>query len=130
MALLPQWSEEEKRAFLGQQFEAQHVYYRQQYPNAEFQIIVCDGTDAGRLYVDHRQQDIRIVDITLLPPFRGMGIGSFYLRRLIESARHAGKSLSIHVERNNRALGLYRRLGFRTVNDSHPIYVLMSWHLS
>jgi ribosomal protein S18 acetylase RimI-like enzyme len=48
------------------------------------------------------------------------------LRELQEEARASGKSLTIHVERFNRALGLYQRLGFREVEDK-GVYLLMRW---
>lgn len=35
-----------------------------------------------------------------------------------------GKPLSIHVERFNRALGLYQRLGFR-VEEDKDVYLLL-----
>jgi ribosomal protein S18 acetylase RimI-like enzyme len=127
MALVVQWTAEEKAAFLNQQFYAQHTYYQHQYRNAAFSIALLDGVPAGRLYVDERATDIRIVDITLLPKFRNLGLGQFILTNLQQKACHEGKSLSIHVERDNRALHLYERLGFQVINDSHPVYLLMTW---
>jgi len=72
------------------------------------------------------EKEIRIVDITLLPESRGGGIGTKLLRDLQNEARAAGKSLTIHVERFNRALGLYQRLGFKEVEDK-GVYLLMRW---
>ena len=120
------WSEEQKAAFCRQQFDAQRTDYAANYPKASFQIIERGGTPIGRLYVDRGEKEIRIVDITLLPEFRGSGIGTQLLRELQEEARNAGKVLSIHVERFNRALELYQRLGFRQVEDK-GVYLLMKW---
>ena len=41
-------------------------------------------------------------------------------------AAAAGKTLSIHVEKNNPARRLYDRLGFREINDV-GVYLLMEW---
>ena len=120
------WSEELKADFCRRQFDAQSAYYAANYPGASFQIIEREGWPVGRLYVDRWEKEIRIVDITLLPEFRGSGIGSKLLRDLQEEARKATKSLSIHVERFNRALALYRRLGFEQVEDK-GVYLLMKW---
>lgn len=127
MALLTYWTEEDKSAFLRQQFEAQHTYYMQQCPDADFSIILYEGIPAGRLYVDDRPTEMRIVDITLLPPFRNLGIGTQILKDLHEKRQHSAKAISIHVERNNRARRFYDRLGFQITDDSHPIYLLMTW---
>ena len=120
------WSEELKAEFCRRQFDAQSAYYAANYPEASFQIIERDGWPVGRLYVARWEKEIRIVDVTLLPEFRGSGIGTKLLRDLQDEARAAGKSLTIHVERFNRALTLYERLGFKEVEDK-GVYLLMQW---
>jgi ribosomal protein S18 acetylase RimI-like enzyme len=120
------WSDGQKADFCRRQFDAQSAYYVANYPEALFQIIERDGWPLGRLYVARWEKEIRIVDITLLPEARGSGIGTKLLRDLQEESRVAGKSLTIHVERFNRALGLYQRLGFQQVEDK-GVYWLMEW---
>lgn len=120
------WSEQRKADFCRSQFDAQTEYYAANYPEASFQIIERDGWPVGRLYVARWKKEIRIVDITLLPEFRGSGIGTRLLRELQVEASTTGKSLTIHVERFNRALTLYRRLGFQQVEDK-GVYLLMRW---
>jgi ribosomal protein S18 acetylase RimI-like enzyme len=120
------WSEQLKADFCRRQFDAQSAYYAANYPGASFQMIERDGWPVGRLYVDRWEKEIRIVDITLLPEFRGTGIGTQLLHDLQNEARSAGKSLTIHVERFNRALALYQRLGFKQVEDK-GVYLLMKW---
>src|ERR1041385_1697635 len=120
------WSEELKADFCRRQFDAQSAYYAENYPGASFQIIERDGWPVGRLYVDRWEKEIRIVDITLLTEFRGRGIGMKPLRDLQKEARAAGKSLTPHVERFNRALTLYQRLGFEQIEDK-GVYLLMQW---
>ena len=120
------WSDEQKEIFCRRQFDAQAAYYAANYPEASFQVIERDDTPIGRLYVARWEKEIRIVDITLLPEFRGSGIGTKLLRELQDEARTTGKSLTIHVERFNRALQLYERLGFHQIEDK-GVYLLMSW---
>ena len=120
------WSDEQKEIFCRRQFDAQSAYYSVNYPGASFQVIEREGQPIGRLYVARREKEIRIVDITVLPEFRGAGIGTQLLHELQEEARAAGKSLTIHVERFNRALQLYQRLGFQQIEDK-GVYLLMRW---
>jgi ribosomal protein S18 acetylase RimI-like enzyme len=120
------WSEGQKADFCRRQFDAQSAYYATNYPKASFQIIERDGWPVGRLYVDRWEKEIRIVDITLLPEFRGSGTGTKLLRDLQNEARDVGKSVTIHVERFNRALALYQRLGFQEIEDK-GVYLLMEW---
>jgi hypothetical protein len=57
------------------QFKARHGYYQKQFPHAGYQIIEKDGEPIGRLYLDRGPQELRIIDIALLPGQRGTGIG-------------------------------------------------------
>ena len=127
MAMVTEWTEEQKQAFLRQQFQAQHTYYQQVYPKAKFLVILADGQPAGRLYLDYREKELRIVDITLLPDFRGRGYGEQILHSLLEEARGTGKPVTIHVERMNPALHLYERLGFQVISEENQVYLLMEW---
>ena len=126
MALVTDWSEAQKTAFLQMQFDAQHAYYSEHYSRAQFQIILLDGAPVGRLYVDRRVKEIRIVDIALLPEYRSQGIGSDLLKEILKEGAQAGLPVTIHVEMFNPALRLYDRLGFHRIAD-HGVYYLMEW---
>jgi ribosomal protein S18 acetylase RimI-like enzyme len=121
-----EWPDEMKRAFLRSQFDAQWAHYSQHYHDATFSIVERNGSRIGRLYVWRGPDDVRIVDIAICAEARGAGIGGALLREVMEEAARSGKSASIHVERDNRALGLYQRLGFERVDD-HGVYYLMKW---
>jgi len=112
------WSDEQKSGFVAMQFAAQSAHYAEHYAGMSADVIVVDGCDAGRLLVARWAREIRIVDITLLPAFRGRGAGGELLAELIDEATEMDRALSIHVERENRALGLYERLGFRPVGET------------
>lgn len=120
------WTDEQKAAFLAQQFAAQTAHYAEHYTGMSSHVIVVDDAPAGRLLVARWEREIRIVDIALLPEFRGRGAGTRLLRDLMDEARAAGKRLSIHVEVSNPAMTLYRRLGFRPV-DEVGVYLRMEW---
>jgi ribosomal protein S18 acetylase RimI-like enzyme len=111
------WDDAQKDAFLRTQFDAQDAWWREQYADASFDVIVVDGEPAGRLYVHRGPSDIRIVDIALLPEHRGGGVGTSLLRDLLAEADAAGRSVTIHVERMNPALRLYERHGFSVAED-------------
>ena len=125
LAPLP-WSEDQKLEFLRAQFEAQDQHYREHYSDTVRRLIRIDGTNAGRLYVEHREHELRIVDIALLPEFRGRGAGGTLLHQVLDEARAAGKAVRIHVEKNNPAYRLYQRLGFKKLEDK-GVYDLLEW---
>jgi ribosomal protein S18 acetylase RimI-like enzyme len=123
LAAVP-WDDAQKEAFLRAQFDAQDAWWREHYAGASFDVIVVDDEPAGRLYVHRGARDIRIVDIALLPEYRGGGVGTSLLRDLIAEADAAGKSVTIHVERMNPALRLYERLGF-TLAEDKGVYLFL-----
>lgn len=120
------WTTEQKEAFVAMQFAAQSAHYAEHYPGMTADVVLVDGEAAGRLLVARWSAEIRIVDIALLAAFRGRGAGGELLAGLMREAAAAGRRLSIHVERANRALGLYERLGFRPVGET-GIHLRMEW---
>jgi ribosomal protein S18 acetylase RimI-like enzyme len=118
------WTAAQKAAFVAQQFAAQTVHYTRHYPGMSADVIVIDDVPAGRLLVDRRDDAILIVDISILSGLRGRGAGGVLLRAILDEAAAAGKRVVIHVERFNRALALYERLGFQAVAD-HGVYLRM-----
>jgi GNAT superfamily N-acetyltransferase len=120
------WPAQLKEQFLRQQFHAQDNSYRANYPGAEFSIIQVDGADAGRLYLHRRQNEIRIMDIALTAPFRGRGLGTLLLRRILGEGDARRLPVTIHVEFFNPARKLYERLGFRQTSQTE-VYLLMEW---
>ena len=120
------WDDAQKESFLRMQFEAQQKFYEHEYPGAEFQIILVAGQPAGRLYVHRREKEIRIMDIALLPAFRGRGIGTALLKDLLAEGECTARLVTIHVESFNPAQRLYERLGFTKIG-SNGVYHLLEW---
>jgi len=120
------WIEAQRVAFLRMQFRAQHQSYLAQFPTADFQIILWHERPIGRLYIEHRPDEIRGIDIALLPPYRQAGIGTAILQGLLAEATRCRKPFRIHVEKFNRAQHLYEQLGFTTLADD-GVYLFMEW---
>ena len=121
------WDDAQKKAFLTFQFNAQHQHYQSEFADANFHVILDDSAPVGRLYVDRRADEIRILDIALLPEHRGRGIGGALLGALLAEAEAAGKPVRIFVESHlSRTQRLLERLGFEQVED-RGVSVLMEW---
>jgi GNAT superfamily N-acetyltransferase len=121
-----EWAPGQREWFLEMQFDAQDREYRRANPDGRFDVIDVDGQPAGRLYVDRRPGDLRIVDISLLPESRGHGIGAGLIAGLQRDAAAEGRIVSIHVEAHNPAARLYERLGFVVAADL-GVYRRMEW---
>lgn len=120
------WDDEQKQKFVEWQFEAQSSHYRENYAEADFLIIEQGGTPIGRLYIDRGPIEIEIIDIALLPQYRGAGLGAGLLRDILREGEESGKPVTIYVEHFNPARHLYDRLGFQHI-DTNGVYHLMKW---
>ena len=120
------WTPEQKEGFLQMQSTAQLKHYRLNYPRAEYQIIEQNGVAVGRLIVDRSKNPILLMDIALLPEYRGKGVGTALIQDLMAEAAGRGWSLCLHVETFNPAMQLYSRLGF-VKSGEIGIYHEMTW---
>lgn len=120
------WEQERIDAFLRMQFEAQHRYYQETFPPSDYLVIERHGTPIGRIYIGRWEDNIRLIDLALLPEHRNQGIGTQLVREVMAEAAAAGKPVQLHVELNNPARYLYERLGFRIVEE-RGINYFMEW---
>ena len=114
----------QKAQLMRIQFQAQISAYKNQYPNADFDLLMVDGKSAGNLYAQRGPDNFVLIDITLLPEQRNKGIGGTLVWQLLEEARAAGKTLNAHVRKGNPAWRLWERLGFRIVSDDGVYYAI------
>lgn len=127
MALAAAWPAGQREAFLRQQCAAQRQSYQARYPEARCEIITLGGRAAGRFWVGRDAEQIRLLDISLLPEARGRGIGSALIGELQAEARQTGLALRHCVFKlNEGARRLYRRLGFVVIDDLGT-HELMEW---
>lgn len=126
LVALAQWDEERREKLMRMQFDAQHAQYQRQFPAGRHDIIIKDGINVGRLYVDGMPDEIRVVDITLLPEHRHQGIGRALLQDLLAEGARSGRPVSLHVEARNPARRLYTSLGF-TDTEEDGVYRRMDW---
>lgn len=120
------WTEEQLHHFLHMQFSLQQQSYSLRYPDAEHHIIMDNHTPLGRMVLHHGQDEILLVDLSLLHAFRNQGIGAALLKELQEKAASNNSSIRLHVFHSNPAQRLYERLGFQKIAEE-SLYIRMQW---
>ena len=66
----------------------------------------------------HIDDETPSFSISLYAPYRGQGIGGAMMQQMLDELREAGYSrASLSVQKENPALRLYERMGFRVVGD-------------
>jgi len=122
-----EWAEGQKDIFLRWQFDLQRREYETRFPDADYRVIVLDQQPAGRIWVGADNEQIRLLDIALLPEFQNRGVGTALVERLKRQADNDGKALRHMVfVLNNNAERFYERLGFRKIED-FGAYKHMEW---
>jgi GNAT superfamily N-acetyltransferase len=120
------WDESQREAFLRLQFAAQQQHYQTHFPEGDHQLILLGDRPIGRLYVARNTDEVRILDIALLPEHRSSGVGSSIIKEILAEAAKAEKPVRIYVESFNPSLRLFERLGFSPVQDIGT-HLLMEW---
>jgi GNAT superfamily N-acetyltransferase len=122
-----EWQPGQREAFLKWQFDLQRREYDARFPDAEYYLILIDDHPAGRIWIGRDAEQIRLLDIALLPEFQNRGAGTLLIRQLIDEAITAKKRLRHMVfVLNNEAHRFYERLGFVIIEDLGA-YKHMEW---
>lgn len=112
--------------------------YVEAFGHGEFDVAVVaeiDGTVVGAAWV-RRMHGYGFVDawtpelcMALYAPWRGQGIGTELLRRLLDEVHRRGVDrVSLSVQRTNPAVRLYRRAGFVTWRESaEELILIRTW---
>ena len=113
-----QWAEGQQEQFVRWQYSLQRSEYQSRFPDARYEVILVNGHPAGRIWVGIDDEQIRLLDIALLPEFQNRGVGTLLVRGLIDEAVLANKPLRHMVfVLNNDAHRFYERLGFVVIED-------------
>lgn len=112
LAVVP-WSAEQKWAFIRSQSEAQRRQYEARFPDAQYSVVLHEGESVGRLWLARSGDEIRVLDIALLPEYRNRGIGARLLGDLVTESEAESIPLRLMVfQPNETARRFYLRLGF------------------
>lgn len=123
LAVLP---EAQRASLLALQHRAREHAYRTAYPHADDAVLLLGPAAVGRLLVDRGPAAWTLVDVAVLPPYQGQGIGRRVLTGLQAAAAVAGRPLHLHVLAQSPAHAWYLRAGFEPVAEQ-GLYVAMRW---
>jgi ribosomal protein S18 acetylase RimI-like enzyme len=118
------WDPKVRDVLLTMQVDGQRSAYAAQYPRADHAIVLLDDQPVGRMILDRGPEIHQLVDIVIDRPRRSNGIGTVILRAVCAEAELMRKPLRLQVEVRNRARELYRRLGFRVIEDLQVTWVM------
>ncbi len=104
------WDDNEQRQKLMRDLK-EHLEHKK--------IIMINNCVAG-IYASHITEDgdLFINEISILPKYQNMGIGSNILNDVLRENHERGTKTILQVFKENRARKLYESLGFRIYNET------------
>ena len=95
-------------------------------------VAECDSKIIGAVWVrimndyGHVSDDMPSLAISLLPEYRGKGIGTALMKSMQEMVSRQGyKGISLSVQKQNYAAKMYRKLGFKTIEDKDEELIMV-----
>lgn len=90
----------------------QDLFFDGEWARQSHEIIVVDGETAGYVAMEDGADHLFVHNIVLDPAAQGRGIGTALLREIMDASRETSRPVRLQVLHENRAVALYRRLGF------------------
>lgn len=82
--------------------------------NEEYYKIMLNNEMVGFIGIKNYEKEIYLYRFFIDEKYRGQGIGTIALNKLIDIAKQQDKDMSLEVSEYNIAKDLYERLGFKT----------------
>lgn len=82
--------------------------------NEEYYKIMCKNEMVGFIGIKNYEKEIYLYRFFIDEKYRGQGMGTIALTKLIDMAKKQDKDMSLEVSGYNMAKDLYERLGFKT----------------
>lgn len=93
---------------------------------ARYEVILSKGQRTGYIVVEKHPDHLFISEIVVIPEYQNQGIGSQILNEELDRARSAGLPVRLQFLKENRAVTLYLRLGFKKYSETET-HTLMQW---
>ena len=95
-------------------------------------VAEVDGKVVGAVWTrimndyGHVDDETPSFAISLYKEYRGQGIGTAMMRKMLELLKSQGwKKASLAVQKANYAVRMYEAVGFRTVNENDEEYIMV-----
>jgi ribosomal protein S18 acetylase RimI-like enzyme len=122
---LDYWPETFRNQMIAMQYSAFMQSVISEFPDHFDYLILFKSEKAGRLQIDKNESGIRIINISLLNAFRNKGIGASILKEILIEANNKKIPVFLDVDKDNPAINLYIRSGFKIITENEIKYSLI-----
>lgn len=112
-----------ERQFGAWDVAAQQQFFEKKWAGLTYQKVMIDGLFGGALAIDRGADQITLSEILIAPEFQGQRIGTEIVLDVLKSAAEGQLPVKLQVLQMNRAMALYKRLGFVETgrNETHVL---------
>ncbi|MGC2236238.1 MAG: GNAT family N-acetyltransferase [Pyrinomonadaceae bacterium] len=119
--------EMQKKSLSLMQYMAQKHHYATRYADSSHDMILFDGKRVGRLWTARYEKELLGIDLSIMPEYRNLRIGTFLLQNLFDEAERTGRIFNLHVlKTNTKAIRLYERLNCKFTGEKE-MHFSMQW---
>lgn len=105
--------------------DEQRRRHRESYTPGTHRLVEVRGAVAGLVATENLPDHLLLARLYLLTAYRGQGIGSALIARVVREAQELGKPVRLRVLRvNTRARALYARHGFSVVEETRDRFCM------
>ena len=109
-------------AVYGWDEAVQEKYFKRTFHPEQITIVTVNGADAGMFVLDRDETGYFLKRIEVHPSFQGRGVGTAVIQEIIDKASFERENVRLMVFKINPAQGLYKRLGFKIVDETETHY--------
>ncbi|MFT5467543.1 MAG: ribosomal protein S18 acetylase RimI-like enzyme [Verrucomicrobiales bacterium] len=100
--------------------------FRSRFKADETEVLQVGIRFAGLLKTQVYETHVYLADVQLKPEIRNRGVGTKLVKLTLERASALDLPVQLRVLRNNPALTLYKRLGFRIIEEARTHFLFES----
>ncbi len=120
------WNLASQRTFVIMQAQTREWDLLRRHPHLDRLTICVDDVPVGRMLVDISETVVHLVDVCLLPAWRGRGIGTRLVQDMLEEAVIAQLPVKVRVPKDSRVAAACERVNFTDPLDCGTEW-LLTW---
>ncbi|MGE3801483.1 MAG: hypothetical protein AB7H80_10710 [Candidatus Kapaibacterium sp.] len=117
----------QRRHFIRSQYDARKKHYDKFFDDAEDSLILNEKKKIGRLILQRKEEEFRIIALEILPDYNGKGVYESIIQDIQAEAEEVGKPISVQVEQLGGWFDMLSALGFEKTGETEAHYQ-MEWN--
>ena len=102
----------------------QDDFFAKSWDTTPHEVMERDGHRVGYCSIQHLPDHIFVHTLVVAPEYQNQGIGREVLEGVMTEARARGIPARLRVLKQNRAQELYKKVGFRMIEEQKAHYVM------